>query len=56
MSTLNKGAEFIKTLREFIAFLQSLWGILAGISVFFPLSNALTKTIPLGYIEDPIGA
>jgi len=47
MSTSNSGVEFIKEFRDFIVFLQSLWGILAGISVFFPLSNALTKGIPL---------
>jgi|LGOV01.1.fsa_nt_gb hypothetical protein len=57
MGTLNKETEFIKTLREFIAFLQSLWGILAGISIFFPLSNDLIKLIPLRRLhDDPAGA
>lgn len=57
MSTSNKGTAFLKEFRDFIAFLQSLWGILAGISVLFPLSNALIKVIPLGYIlDDPAGA
>jgi len=46
MKTSNNG--FLEVLREFIAFLQSLWGILAGISVFFPLSNVLVKVIPVG--------
>ena len=57
MGSLNKETEFIKTLREFIAFLQSLWGILAGISIFFPLSNDLIKLIPLRRLhDDPAGA
>jgi hypothetical protein len=47
MSTSNSGVEFIKGFRDFVVFLQSLWGILAGISIFFPLSNAFTKSIPL---------
>lgn len=51
MST-SKGAAFLKELKEFIVFLQSLWGILAGISVFFPLSNVLSMIIPLGSIYD----
>lgn len=42
-----KGASFLKEFREFITFLGSLWGILAGISVFFPLSSVLLKVIPL---------
>jgi hypothetical protein len=47
MSTSNKGSAFIDEFREFITFLQSLWGILAGISVLFPLSNSLIEVIPL---------
>jgi len=51
----NKG--FIGEFQDFFKFLQSLWGILAGISVFFPLSNILLKAIPLGYMQDePPGA
>ncbi len=49
MSTLNKpGQAFLNELKDFIAFLQGLWGILAGISVLFPLSNVLIEVIPLG--------
>jgi succinate dehydrogenase hydrophobic anchor subunit len=56
MST-NKGSEFIKVFKDFIVFLQSLWGILAGISVFFPLSNVLSKVIPLGnFYDEPPGS
>jgi len=44
-------------LKDFIAFLQSLWGILAGITVLFPLSNVFIKLIPLRYLhDDPAGA
>jgi uncharacterized membrane protein len=39
-------------LKEFISFLQTLWGTLAGVSVLFPLSNAFIKTIPLGEWPD----
>ncbi len=46
-STYNRGTTFLKELKAFPAFLQSLWGILAGISVFFPLSNVLIKLIPM---------
>ena len=47
MSSTDKGTAFLKEFRDFVAFLQSLWGILAGISVIFPLSNVLAKVIPL---------
>jgi len=57
MSNSNKETAFLKEFKNFVVFLQSLWGILAGMSVFFPLSNALTKVIPLRYIhDDPAGA
>ena len=45
--TSNRGVTFLKELKDFIAFLQNLRGILAGISVFFPLSNVLIKLIPM---------
>jgi ABC-type xylose transport system permease subunit len=32
---------YLSGLRRFLAFLGSLWGILGGISVFFPMSNQL---------------
>lgn len=57
MSTSNSGVEFIKNLRDFVVFLQSLYGILAGISVFFPISNDFIKLIPLrSLLDDPAGA
>lgn len=40
--------EYLDELKNFLAFLKRLWGILAGISVFFPLSNVLLQVIPLG--------
>jgi hypothetical protein len=46
-NTSNSGATVLKELKEFLTFLQSLWGILAGISVFFPLSNVLIKFLPM---------
>ncbi len=47
MSTPNQGTTFLEEFKNFIAFLRNLWGILAGITVLFPLSNELTKIIPL---------
>ena len=38
---------YLEELKEFLTFLKNLWGILAGISVFFPLSNVLLGAIPL---------
>ncbi len=47
---------FIDQFTDFLKFLQTLWGILAGISVFFPLSNVLIKIIPMNNIyDDPPG-
>ncbi|MGZ8155755.1 MAG: hypothetical protein ACXWUH_12785 [Burkholderiales bacterium] len=47
------GAGFLHELQSFLSFLGSLWGVLAGISVFFPLSNVLLEVIPMRpYGED----
>jgi len=43
----NGGERFLQEFKAFLAFLQSLWGMLTGISVFFPLSNAFARVIPL---------
>jgi hypothetical protein len=48
MKASSNGRNFLKEFREFIKFLQSLWGILAGLSVLFPLSNVFAKVIPFG--------
>lgn len=47
MESPKRGTDFLKEFREFIAFLSTLWGLLAGISVFFPLSSVFLKVIPL---------
>jgi len=39
--------DYLEELKEFLAFLKNLWGILAGISVFFPFSNIFLNAIPL---------
>jgi hypothetical protein len=47
---------FFDEFTDFARFLQTLWGILSGISIFFPLSNALLKIIPMRNIyDDPPG-
>ena len=51
MKSPKGGAEFLREFREFIAFLSTLWGLLAGISVFFPLSGVFLKVIPLKAYE-----
>lgn len=48
--------SFLSEFTDFMKFLQTLWGVLAGISVLFPLSNVLLKVIPTGNIyDDPPG-
>lgn len=47
MNNSQEEITSIDELKQFTKFLQSLWGTLAGISVLFPLSNVLTKVIPL---------
>jgi cation transport ATPase len=43
----QRGAGFLREFREFLAFLSTLWGLLGGISVFFPFSNLFSQVIPL---------
>ena len=43
----ERGQAFLDELTAFVEFLQGLWGILAGISVFFPLSNVFFAVIPM---------
>ena len=50
---MGKGQAFLDELREFLNFLASLWGILAAVSLFFPMSNLLTKVVPLGGYGEP---
>ena len=56
MSPDNTHNAFLGEFTDFAKFLQTLWGILAGISVFFPLSNVLLRIIPMSNIyDDPPG-
>jgi hypothetical protein len=48
----TQGSRFLKEFKEFTAFLRNLWGILAGISVLFPLSNVFMQIIPLSTFEN----
>ncbi len=47
MSAPSRGTTFLEEFKNFAAFPRNLWGILAGITMLFPLSNVLTKIIPL---------
>jgi len=40
---------FLEELQDLFTFLRSLWGILAGVTIFFPLSAAFFKLIPVEY-------
>jgi hypothetical protein len=43
----DTGSGYLGELRQFMSFLKNLWGILAAISVFFPLSSKFLNAIPL---------
>ena len=47
MAAQDTGNTAIKELRSFLTFLGSVWGLLAAVSVLFPLSNVLSAVIPL---------
>jgi len=47
------GQSFHQELREFLRCLRSLYGVLAGISVLFPLSNTLITVVPIGTDQHP---
>ena len=38
----------VAELRQFVTFLGTLWGALAGVSMFFPLANTFVGAIPVG--------
>ncbi|NVK40367.1 MAG: hypothetical protein HWE39_03920 [Oceanospirillaceae bacterium] len=44
---MNEEFSNLEELRNFLKFYKNLWTILAGVSVFFPLSNLLMEVIPL---------
>ena len=52
MSSSNNGKKTLREFKDFIGFIQNLWGILSGISIFFPLSNVLFKVIPIRLTQD----
>ena len=54
MASSNQGNVFLKEFKDFTTFLKNLWGILAGISVFFPLSNTLVHLMPLDTFPDGV--
>lgn len=57
MNSSKRGRETLNEFQEFIAFLQGLWGVLTGISIFFPLSNTLANVIPIGnFYDEPPGS
>ena len=41
--------DILKDIREFVGFFRSLWGLLAGGSLFFPLVNLVVDAIPYPY-------
>lgn len=42
-------SPFLEELKDLLDFLQSLWGILAGATIFFPLSATFLKLVPVEY-------
>ncbi len=43
----KRGERAVADLTEFLSFLGSLWGVLATVTVLFPLSNWLVAVLPL---------
>ncbi len=57
MRDSGSGTDTIEEFRAFFAFVQDLWGMLAGVSIFFPLSNELMRIIPIGgFYDEPPGS
>ena len=52
MKSRNQGKRYIKEFNEFVSFLKNVWGILAGISALFPLSNIFLQAIPLETFDE----
>lgn len=51
MGSQTHTTDPVSELQSFLAFLGSMWGALAGLSVVFPLSNVLADVIPLSSIN-----
>jgi len=47
MPNKDRGESFLSDFNEFLSFLKNLWGMLTGLSVFFPLSNVFFKVLPM---------
>jgi hypothetical protein len=49
----SAGQRFLVELQEFLSFLHSLWGVLSGVSLLFPLSNLFFDVLPVGKFALP---
>lgn len=47
MNSFQRTDLLMKSLKQFAAFLKNLWGILAVLSVLFPIANGFFKIVPL---------
>jgi len=47
MSATDAPPSALPELKKFLEFLSGMWGLLAGISTLFPLSNLLLQAVPL---------
>jgi hypothetical protein len=47
MSGTDAPTASLPELKQFLEFVSGLWGLLAGISTLFPLSNLLIEVVPL---------
>ncbi len=56
MAQIEKDIASLHDFKRFVSFLKNIWGILAGISVLLPLSNLLTRVIPLHLWEGKLGS
>ena len=55
MGSSDQGTRFVQELKAFLDFLKNVWGLLAGVSVFFPLSNVLANVVPLKSLAEDGG-
>ena len=55
MTNRSQATHCLLELKNLVAFLQGLWGILAGLTALFPLSNVLVGLMPLGRLGDEPG-
>ena len=43
---MSLGQDILKDIKEFVQFFRSLWGLLAGGSLFFPFINLFVEALP----------